>query len=142
MIDFGSKLGARAAQRLNDEFVVWLTTIDPGGSPQPRPVWFIWDGEAFLIYSQPNTGKLRHIAHNPNVALHFDGGPKGLDIQVFLGTAEIVTNPIPVHQVEAYVEKYRQEIQNMGATVETFGAAYSVALRVTPARLRGMLASG
>lgn len=138
MIDFTSQLGIRAMQRLNEDFVVWLTTVSPMGIPQPRPVWFIWDENALVIYSQPHAKKLQHIAHNPHVALHFDGGVKGLDVQVFLALAEIVPNPTPAHQVQAYIEKYGQEIQNMGASGEAFAATYSVALRVKPIRLRGM----
>ena len=87
MIDFTTKLGTRAKERLDSEFCIWLTTVSPAGVPQPRPVWFIWDGEAFLIYSQRNTKKLEHIGHNPQVALNFDGGPKAEDVQVFLGRA-------------------------------------------------------
>ena len=138
MIDFTTPLGMRAAQRLNSDFFVWLTSVSPSGVPQPRPVWFIWEDDAFLIYSQPHARKLEHIARNPNVTLHFDAGAKGLDVQVFVATAEIVSDPVLVDQVKAYVEKYGQEIQSMGASVEQFAAGYSVALRVKPSRLRGM----
>lgn len=139
MINWNSKLGQRAAQRLDTEFVIWLTTVGQTGLAHPRPVWFIWDGEALLIYSQPNTKKLEHIAHNPNVVVHFDGGPKGLDVQVFAGTAEIVPNPTPADRVSTYVQKYGQEIRNLGATAEEFAQGYSVAIRVKPNHLRGMI---
>lgn len=137
MIDFSTHVGARAAQRLADEFVVWLTTVSPAGIPQPRPVWFIWDGQAVLIYSEPTAKKLTHIAQNPHVALHFDGGPKGLDYQVFLGIAELVADPTPAHQAPGYMQKYGQEIRAMGGTEEDFAALFSVAVRVLPTRLRG-----
>ncbi len=141
MINWNSKLGQRAAQRLGTEFVIWLTTVGSTGLAHIRPVWFVWDGEALLIYSQPNTKKLEHIAHNPNVVVHFDGGPKGLDIQVFAATAEIVANPMPATQVSAYIQKYDQEIKNLGATADQFAQAYSVAIQVKPNRLHGMTPS-
>jgi PPOX class probable F420-dependent enzyme len=140
VIDFESKLGARAQQRLQQEFTIWLTTSGANGAPHPRPVWFIWDGEAVLIYSQPNQAKLKHIASNPRVALHFDGGPKALDVQVFAATATILGNPTPAHQVPAYVAKYGAEIEHMGATAEAFAQAYSVTSRVVLERVRGMTA--
>lgn len=41
MIDFTTQLGERLHQRLQEDFVIWLTTVDASGFPQPRPVWFI-----------------------------------------------------------------------------------------------------
>ncbi len=138
MIDFSSALGQRATRRLQEEFVVWLTTIAPSGAPQPRPVWFVWDGVTFLIYSQPTAKKLLHIAHNPQVTLHFDGGPKCLDVQVFTGIAEVLPYPMPAHLDNRYSQKYGAEIRNMGASEEDFAGEYSVAIRIRPTRLRGM----
>lgn len=63
---------------------------------------------------------------------------KGLDIQVFLATAEIVPNPTPANQLSDYAKKYGQEIRDMGASEEDVAGAYSVAIRVQPKRLRGM----
>ncbi len=136
MLDFTTKLGLRAKERLATEYVVWLTTVDSHGSPQPRPVWFVWDGEAFVIYSQKTAKKLQHIARNPHVSLHFDGGSKGEDIQVFLGTAEIVENPTPTNENKAYTEKYHGGIIELGATDKSFAGEYSACIRVKPERLR------
>jgi len=32
-------------------------------------VWFFWDGEEFLVYSQPRRQKLRNIERDPKVGL-------------------------------------------------------------------------
>ena len=64
MIDLSTEFGQRVQRRLTEERIIWLTTVSEGSTPQPRPVWFLWDGETFLIYSRPNTYKLRHIKHN------------------------------------------------------------------------------
>jgi len=53
MIDLTSKFGHRAARRLAEEKIIWLTTMDNLGHPQPRPVWFLWNGASILIFSQP-----------------------------------------------------------------------------------------
>lgn len=142
MIDFSGELGARAKQRLQGELVIWLTTTDAAGQPQPRPVWFIWEDESFLIYSQTQARKVQHIARNPRVALHFDGGPQGDDIQVFAGDAEIVAGPTPAHQVGAYLQKYSQAIRDLGYSAEAFAGEYPVAIRVHPRKLRGWASSG
>ena len=73
MIDTTSEFGTRVAQRLQQEGIIWLTTVRGDGTPQPSPVWFLWDGETFLIYSQPGAPKVRNIARSPKVALHLNG---------------------------------------------------------------------
>src|SRR3712207_8123899 len=65
MLDAEGGAGARAEDRLRGEEVAWLTTVRPDGQPQSVPVWFLWDGEAFLVYSRPGARKLRNIEANP-----------------------------------------------------------------------------
>jgi len=138
MVNFSGELGARVRERLTTEQVIWLTTVAPSGTPHPRPVWFLWDGSAFLIYSQPGAKKLEHIARNPHVALHFNSTPDGDDIQVFLATATIDRNSPLAQDVDAYRAKYRAAIEAMGMTPETLSATFTVLLRAVPTKLRGM----
>lgn len=126
-------------QRLRDEKTIWLTTVSAGGTPQPVPVWFLWDGATFLIFSQPKAQKLRNIARNPNVALHFrhtdEFGEEG--IAVITGTASVDESAPPSNQIAAYVDKYRPGIAAINMTPDTLAAEFSVAIRVKPLRLRG-----
>ena len=135
MIDLTTELGARAAKRLKDEYVVWLTTVSPAGTPQPNPVWFYWDGKELLMYSQPSALKVRNIAHNPRVSVNFHADNEGGDVIVLTGTASLEKNP-PQHDPR-YIQKYRDHIPKIGLTPETLAASYSVHIRVTPDRLRG-----
>ena len=136
-IDTGSEFGGRAARRLRDELIYWLVTVDPDGTPQPSPVWALWDGETFLIYSQRDTPKLRNLASRPRVALHLDGDGRGGDIVIVTGDARIVSDAPPADRVPEYIAKYGEGVRRIGMTPESFARAYSVAVRVTPARLRG-----
>ena len=52
MLDATTEGGARADRRLQEEEVAWLTTVRSNGQPRSVPIWFLWDGEKFLIYSQ------------------------------------------------------------------------------------------
>jgi PPOX class probable F420-dependent enzyme len=122
---------------LATERIIWLTTVSPSGVPHPRPVWFLWDGETFLIYSQPDTFKLEHIAAKPNVALNLDGDGLGGNIVVFTGQIRLDLTAPPAYQVLEYVTKYQPGFERINMTAEGFAAAYSVPLRVTPTRLRG-----
>jgi len=72
MLDTTTGSGARADGRLRREEVAWLTTVRPDGQPQSVPVWFLWDGASFLIYSRQGRQKLKNIARNPRVDLNLN----------------------------------------------------------------------
>jgi PPOX class probable F420-dependent enzyme len=124
------------AQRLRDEQIIWLTTVRGDGTPLPTPIWFLWDGETFLIFTQPSSLKLRNIAQNPRVALNFHTDQDGGSVVVFTGTAQVDQNPAPAEQVNAYLEKYREGLQMIGMTPESMMQSFSTVLRVTPTRVR------
>ena len=44
--DPGTEFGARVARRLHEDAIAWLTLTDQAGTPQPAPVWFLWDDSA------------------------------------------------------------------------------------------------
>lgn len=137
MIDTSTEFGQRVARRLEEERIIWLTTVNADNAPQPRPVWFWWDGETFLIYSQPDTYKLAHIERRPRVALNLDGDGRGGDIIVFTGQAYVDEEAPPADQVPAYAEKYREGFTGINMTPQQFAQTYSVPIRVRPTRLRG-----
>lgn len=139
MIDFKSKFGRFAKKQLTNEYFIWLTTVDSMGTPQPRPVWFIWENDSILIFSQVKAHKLKHIRKNPNVALHFNtedhDGEKRLI--VFTGLAKIEKKSLPAHKNRAYLRKYKSGIHGLKSTPEQFSGEYSVAIRIAPTKLRG-----
>lgn len=137
--DPSTPFGERVARRLRDERLIWLTTVDANGMPQPNPVWFLWDEttSTVLIYSLTNAKRLAHVQHNPKVALNFDGNGQGGDIIVITGEAHVSSNDPPADQLPAYVEKYRDFIARGFGTPENFASKYSVPLRIRPIALRG-----
>jgi PPOX class probable F420-dependent enzyme len=140
MLEIPTKMRATVKRRLKEEYFVWLTTVGTDLSPQPRPVWFIWDAPlgSFLIYSQPHAHKVRHIEKHPNVALHFNADATGdNELLVFIGVAEIDLDAPPGNKVRAYMNKYREGIAGLNSTPEEFAREYSVAIRVTPTSVRG-----
>ena len=137
--DPSTPFGERVARRLREEHLIWLTTVDAKDTPQPTPVWFLWDetNSTFLIYSLTGAKRLEHVQHNPRVALNFDGNGKGGDIIVITGEAHVSTDDPPADQLPAFVEKYRDFIARMYKTPEVFAAKYGVSLRVRPIAIRG-----
>lgn len=137
-IDFSTKFGQRVAQQLMSEEVIWLTTIGPGNAPYPRPVWFLWDGKSFLIYSQAKGFKVAHIENNPKVALNLNSDFSGNEVAVFLGTAHIDPGAPTTIENGAYMEKYEKGIIRLGMTPARFADDFSVPIRVVPTKLRGV----
>jgi PPOX class probable F420-dependent enzyme len=139
MIDFTTEFGQRVKRHLEREYFIWFTTVGTDLTPQPRPVWFTWAEDFFLIFSRPDAHKVAHLKKRPNVALHFNTSDAKADedVIVFLGMAEIDPDVPPAHEMHAYLEKYRTGIANLNMTPESFSQEYSVAIRVTPTKLRG-----
>ena len=136
-IDSSTPFGQRVARRLDEERIAWLTTVRRDGTPEPSPIWFLWDGSELLIYSRPNTQKLRNIGRDPRVSFNLDSDGRGGDIVVITGQARIDTSAPPAHRVAAYAAKYAESIKGIGLTPEQFAQAYSVPIRLTPEKLRG-----
>lgn len=136
MLDLSGDFGMCVARRLDQEIVIWLTTVRADGAPQPSPVWFLWADQELLIYSKPNTPKLRNIRQNPHVSLNFDGDGRGGNIVIFAGEARIDEQAPSALAIDAYLEKYREHITRIKMTPDSFARAYSMAIRVTPTGLR------
>ena len=126
----------RAAGRRETETVGWLVTAGADGTPQPSPVWFLWNGaDQVLIYSQ-ETRKVKNIEAQPRIAFHFndvDGG----NVVVFTGSAVIDrAHPVALDN-QPYLDKYANDITGIGMTNESFSAEYHVPVVITIEKLRG-----
>ncbi len=135
--DPGKDIDEHVTLRLKSEQVIWLTTVGANGTPHPRPVWFLWDGETFLIFSQPNTAKMRDIMGNRRVALNLNSDESGSEVVVFLCEAEVLPGNPDQAQIQAYTDKYRDGIASLGYTPEQMLASYNKALRMRPVRMYG-----
>jgi PPOX class probable F420-dependent enzyme len=136
VLDPSKPAHARAAERLRREQIAWLTTVRADGQAQSSPVWFLWDGEAFLLYSQPGAQKVRNLAANPKVALHLGDDGGGGDIVTVEGTAELEPGTPRADRVEDYLAKYQVAIEALGYEPGPFARTYSTAIRVRPTRVR------
>ena len=135
MVDTNTKAGAMAEQKLREEEIIWLTTVSPNGQPESVPVWFFWDGETVMIYSQPGKPKVRNIQANARVALNFNSDPQANHVVRLQGRAAIDPDSPLATGVPAMIEKYRAGISRIGATPEQFAQGYSVAIHITPIRV-------
>ena len=127
-----SDVGARVRERLGTEEVIWLTIVSPSGTPQPNPVWFVFEreSESLLIYNDNKARRLAYIDAHPAVAAHFNTDAEGEDVIVFTGRLERAPDAPGPDQNEAYVEKYAAPIERIGFDSATFAERYSVPMRL------------
>jgi len=136
VIDPSTEKGTRVTQWLRDDVVAWLVTVSADGTPVPTPVWFWWDGETLLVYSQPDKPKLRHISANPRVAVALGWDEVGDLRAVITGLAAVDASAPAAFEHPEYIEKYREEIARLGSNPEEFAGAYSVPIRIRATKLR------
>ena len=92
MLGTTSEAGTRAEERLRSEEVARRATVRPDGQPQSVPVWFLWDGEGFLVYSRPGARKLRNIEANPKINLNLNSNANGGDVVRAECVAEVLAD--------------------------------------------------
>lgn len=112
-----------------------MTTVSGRGVPQTSPVWYLWDGGDFTVYSLESP---RHdnVTGNPTVGLHLDGNGLGGDIVVVEGLARVERALPSVPENDDYLAKYGQIMAERNWSPEWFGSRYSVPLAITPTRFR------
>ncbi len=127
--------GSHVAARLEQDVVAWMTTVARNGTPQTSPVWFLWDGRTFLVYSL-ESARVRNIAAQSRVSLNLDGNGQGGDIVVIEGKAAIDHSVPSAADNETYVAKYGGRMERNGWSPEWFAGRYSVPIRITPTKYR------
>ncbi|HEY1590678.1 MAG TPA: TIGR03667 family PPOX class F420-dependent oxidoreductase [Solirubrobacteraceae bacterium] len=130
--------GEKVRTRLAEEIVVWRTTVDAGGTPQPNPVWFVWEGETVLVYNLNGAARISHIQARPRVALHFNNGDGHRDAVVLLGTAAIVDDVPSADEHKSFIGKYRDHQVKIGMDPCWYAETFTVPMRIFPTTARGM----
>ncbi|MCK6579142.1 MAG: PPOX class F420-dependent oxidoreductase [Anaerolineae bacterium] len=117
---------------------VWCTTVRPDGTPHTTPIWFIRDGGSFYFYTIPGSQKVRNLAANPHISLSFAADHEGEEFFVVEGTAAVDDSLPKPHLNDAYMAKYRSAPYMIEATPEKYSLRFSLPVRVTPTRVRGI----
>src|SRR5574340_1217486 len=124
---------------LAQPLVAHLATVRRSGSPQVVPMWFLYDNGVVYMSTRTWAAKVRHIRHNPHVAVEVDVMQAPLKNKVvgIDGTAEIVTTGVTEMTARIY-HKY------MGAAAAASPAAQQgintprVILKITPKKMWSM----
>jgi PPOX class probable F420-dependent enzyme len=137
-IDTSTAFGVKVLQRIENQKLAWLTTVAKDATPQPNPVWFLWDNGSFIVFSKPKQAKLANIARSGRVSVNLEATSDEEQITIFIGAAEHVDrSTIGPEIFDRYAAKYVEGFANIGMTRAEYEAAYSEVIRVTPEKLRG-----
>jgi PPOX class probable F420-dependent enzyme len=136
-LDLTLRHHAHIDRRLRTEPIIWLGTTRPDGRPHLVPVWFLWDGSTVLIFSLPDTQKVRNLRHNPTALLALNAADQGYDIVLLEGRASFVNDPSVRGTMPAFVEKYAHLPRRWAA--DEWAEKFSVSIRITPVRLVGWI---
>jgi PPOX class probable F420-dependent enzyme len=121
---------------LQSELVVWLSSIRRDGRPHLVPSWFVWDGEAILVFSKPTASKVRNITTDPRVMLAVGSPERNFDVELVEGRAELVQSRAEFLP-DSFADKYADLADRTGLTMDQFAATYSQPIRIHPTRWLG-----
>jgi PPOX class probable F420-dependent enzyme len=125
-----------ARDHLETDIVAWLTTVAPDGRPQSSVISFLHEAGSILFYSQPDTPKLRNIAHSPLVSFALQSDPYGDHYLIIEGTAVIDSTVVPSDRHPEYHAKYLEPHAHWGMDVADVARDFSVPIRIIPRRVR------
>lgn len=123
------------SRRLEDERIIWMTTVTSEGQPQSAPVWYVWNGEEVRVWSLDGH-RVANLEANPQVNLHLNDDGRGDNVVILEGTATIDHGIGPASSDPAYVSRYQSFVDGYGWTWGWFDANYPVPLRISLSRVR------
>jgi PPOX class probable F420-dependent enzyme len=125
------------AERLASEQVIWLTTTRTDGMPLPNPVWFLWNGHQFLVFTEPTSVKMKNMARNERVALNLNTDFNGGSVAIFQAEANLHSAPADEAELDAYLSKYEEGMRRLGLSSELLVTNYQL-IRLTPVKFRSI----
>jgi PPOX class probable F420-dependent enzyme len=120
----------RVLPMLEEERVVWLSTVDEDGYPHLVPTWFLWDGEDLLLWSKPGAVKVRNLRANPRLMVAIGHPDEDFAVGLIEAVAALDDVPVP----DAFFAKYAADLGDAALDPAAYRALYTQAVRVTPTR--------
>lgn len=115
-----------------------IATNRLGKGSQLTPVWFVWDGEAFLFSTQKASVKYANIRRDPNISVIIND-PGTYTYVVAYGRAEIVELERYPELGNAILEKYMsaEQCQQFEAAIQDIERASRVVIVLKPEKVVG-----
>lgn len=102
---------------LGKPLIARMSTIDGAGYPHTVPVWFMLDGDDFVIISERGTRKVAHAQANPKGALSIGGDPGQGAGYLLKGVFSIEEDPgfVWMEKLTRHYERGKQAEQDIAA---------------------------
>ena len=140
MLDRADPLQAKILERLEKEEYGFFITVRPDGRPHAIPVCFLYERDSILIFSVPDSVKVRNIRGNPRVCLALESFGFGEYFSVVIeGIAELVDEPSNWLHYPPYDTKHiplSQRSFGSDHVPEAYAAQFSQAIRMTQLKIR------
>lgn len=118
---------------LGDEQYVLLTTTRRSGVEVPTPVWVARDGDALIVTTGADSGKVKRLRHTPHVTLQAcdrSGGPHE-GAPVVTARASILDDDAARERLdEVFLEKYGAQYRAIRALGRVRGRSRSASVVV------------
>jgi PPOX class probable F420-dependent enzyme len=121
--------------RLEQESILWVTTVRKDGQPQTHPVWFVLDGDEILVWSI-NGKRIENLATNDKVSAHVSDDGRGSKVLTIEATAKVDESRGPAQKHAKYVDRYQGFIDEYEWTWDFFDATYNVPVVITPTKVQ------
>jgi PPOX class probable F420-dependent enzyme len=128
-------IDAEVARRLQNDLIIWFTTVRADGQPQSAPVWFVREGGEIRIWSMDGR-RITNLSQNSKVSLHLNDDGLGDNIVIIEGEATIERSAGPGSAHPEFVQRYQSVLDSYQRTWDWFDLGYPVPIRVTPTRVR------
>ncbi len=102
------------AKLLDGPNLARLAYIGLDGRPRVVPIWFMYDGESFVMVTGPKADKVRALAKNGAVALTIDGNTPPYSVLLIDGDAAVEVTEGMAAEYPAIVQRY------LGAGAEAY----------------------
>ncbi len=119
--------------------VAHLATVRANGSPQVVPMWFLYEDGMMYMSTRTWAAKVRHLRHNPHVAVEIDvmEAPLRNKVVTLEGTAEVLTTGVKEMTTRIY-QKYMGADAANGPTAQQSINTPRVLLKITPKKVWSM----
>lgn len=120
-------------KRLTTARYAWLTTVSKSGAPAPMLVWFRFDDQTLIVYSEPHAPRITHLSAHPQVSLHLESDGLGRRLLIVGGTAAVTAEAVDPREDREFWAKYHVEAESTGLTEAMAG--YSSRITIVPTHL-------
>jgi len=102
-----SRLTDSARKLLEGKNLLYMTTINPDGSPQITPVWVDTDGQNVLVNTAVGRVKQKNVTRDPRVALALNTPTDFYDVALIRGrVVEQITGDAADKHIDKLAKKY------------------------------------